>query len=343
MSPRLGRLTLVVVAVAVLLVAPGCGDPAEPTERTLGGARLVGVEVAEDVRAYHGLPADRLPFNDLRGARDVVADGEGGVWLHTTVDLIHVNGDGKIDAHTTRLTPLRAVGSLSLAPDGHLVVGLEAGATWLAPLGSAAERNADVDFGQAVWSDTLGLGFRYADMAFLPDGTWLVSSLSDTHIVAASLDKTYRFVLAPAGSPEPADVRLPDHVRTSVVGLPDGRIAFATNAIDGGPGDGLVYVIESGGLRRVETSGDRPIRRISPGPGGTLLALDGHNISRLDVDTGEVDVLIDLSELGGGHLEPAASSDDDVSRARVAAAPHGDDLLFVADDRLWRLEGAFRG
>ena len=180
MSRCLVRLTLVVMAFAVLVVAPACGDPAEPTDRTLGGARLVGVELAEDVRAYDGLPADQLPFNDLRGARDLVADGEGGLWLLTTVDLIHVDGDGTIDAHTTQLMPLHSVGSLALAPDGHLVMNRESGATWLAPLGPTAERNADVDFGVGIWSDTLGLGFRYADMSFLPDGTWLVSSLSGT-------------------------------------------------------------------------------------------------------------------------------------------------------------------
>jgi len=40
-------------------------------------------------------------------------------------------------------------------------------------------------------------------------------------------------------------------------------------------------------------------------------------------------------------LEPAASSDDGWLDGRIAATADGDDLLFTAGNRLWRLEDAF--
>src|SRR5690606_21469948 len=155
----------------------------------------------------------------------------------------------------------------------------------------------DLEFGEVVSLPDPELPFEEASMSFSAAGELLVSSLSDATIAAVGADGSVRYLLAPEGSPLPAPVRFPHAVRTSVVALADGRVAFATNAIDGGPGDGEVYVLEGEVLRRVETGTGRLVRRIFPGPDGSLLALDGRNISLLDPDTGEVEVLVDLTEL----------------------------------------------
>jgi hypothetical protein len=56
---------------------------------------------------------------------------------------------------------------------------------------------------------------------------------------------------------------------------------------------------------------------------------DVPEISLVDVDTGEIDVLARLDRVEPGDEEP------------VSAVAVGDDLVFTAAGCVWRLEGAF--
>lgn len=359
-GPFVSRLTVVLV-VLVALVVWGCGG--DQGVRTLAGAEMVGVERMEEGAPYAGRHLSEMEFKRLRVALDVASDGHGGLWLLTVEELAHFDDRRRMDARSTPIGPHGGAGALTVTPDGSAMV---AGEPWvrLSPSpGGVKAGPDDLEFGEVVSLPDPELPFEEASMSFSAAGELLVSSLSDATIAAVGADGSVRYLLAPEGSPLPAPVRFPHAVRTSVVALADGRVAFATNAIDGGPGDGEVYVLEGEVLRRVETGTGRLVRRIFPGPDGSLLALDGRNISLLDPDTGEVEVLVDLTELDyvgppgprespwlltreaaapdAQSLEPAASSDDRWLDGRIAATADGDDLLFTAGNRLWRLEDAF--
>jgi hypothetical protein len=182
-------------------------------------------------------------------------------------------------------------------------------------------------------------GFAPLSGSYTADGTLIASRNDAPEIVAVRPDGTVERLLAPATSPEPAPARFDsDTAALTVVALADGRIAFATNAPDDPDVDGRVFVLSGSSVQPLELPDADPIRRIFPGPDGTLLALEGPHISHIDPDTATVDRLIDLSEVAD---ELAPASDEWPPKQDISAAAHGNDLLFTAEYQLWRLPDAF--
>ena len=176
--------------------------------------------------------------------------------------------------------------------------------------------------------------------AYTSNGTLVASKVNAPEIIAIQPDGTVEHLLAPTGSPEPAPARVDsDTAALTVVALPDGRIAFATNAPDDPNLDGRVYLLDGETLQPLDLpEGTHPIRRIFPGPDGTVLALEGPHITQVDPDTGTTDRLIDLSEVAD-ELAPASDAWPPVQD--ISATAHGDDLLFTAEYQVWRLPDAF--
>jgi hypothetical protein len=217
-------------------------------------------------------------------------------------------------------------GQLALAPDGE-VVRVAGGSTTRFPI------LGDSDF------ESGGLPFGPYSGDFLPDGTLVLAARDEPWIAALHPDGSTTNLIVPVGNAEDAPVRFDSTSgRLSVVVLPDGRIAFAANAPDDPDVDGQIYILDGATLTPVDTTSTNAIRRIFPGPDDTLLALDGPNISQLDPDTGHVDQLIDLSEIAD---ELAPANNDWPTDDQISATPLGDDLVFTADNRIWRLPDAF--
>lgn len=324
---RLAFATVVATAV-VSGVAWGAVNSSNANEERLAGAELIAGGGNETARA-DGTSLDSLRFGSEDRPLDVRADLDGGVWLLTTAFLSHFDEDGEVDwaAPGYRSVPSAQV---QVSPTGDVY--------YLSRIDSRMLGN--VVSGPSDDRSPVHPPVPVASASFASDGTLLVSSMTEARIMAVHPDESVSAVLVPAGdAPGPA-LRFDDHARLTVVGLDDGRIVFATNAIDGGDGDGDVYVIDRGELTRLDTTASHGIRRIFPGPDGTVLALDGPNISLLDPDSGQVETLIDLFELGP-ELEPPASADDVWPQGRTSATTVGDDLVFIAENRVWRLDDAF--
>lgn len=328
----IGVLAAVVVSVAVFVAARG----PDASEERLGGATLVG-GAGDQWIPDAGMGLDELWLDDASRVLDVESDGGGRMWILTTRHLVRFDEQSTMEV---------AVSGLHL-PAGQVVV-----------MGGGDQGDGElVQVTQGItttYGDLYDLGddlplwpsVRAAHASSNQDGELLISSMVESRVVAIDPDGSERPVVVPAGEAESnpggvgGAVVYEDDARLSPVGLADGRIVLAANALDGGPGDGEVHVIEDGVLRRVETTARHPIRRIFPGPDGRVLALAGPDISLLDPDSGEVELVVDVSAVGG-DLEPPASSDDRWLQGEVAATALGDDLVFVAQNRIWRLDDAF--
>jgi hypothetical protein len=191
------------------------------------------------------------------------------------------------------------------------------------------------------------------------DGQLLVGGAAGPTIDSLALDGTTHRLLAPASDPGAevvANKRLGPMV--ALHRLPDRRVVFVSDTA----GAFRLHVIDEGQVRNVEGDhGRNPVRftgrppvfwdgttggmlsngphlpamaPLAPGPNGRIITIglgreDAPEISLVDVDTGEIDVL--------ARLEGVEPSD----AAPVSAVAVGDDLVFTAAGCVWRLEGAF--
>jgi hypothetical protein len=191
------------------------------------------------------------------------------------------------------------------------------------------------------------------------DGAMLVGSASGPSIDALSPDGARRRLLAPADDPG-AEVVAPSDLGpiVSLVRLPDQRVVFVSDTTDGfrlSVLDGRRVVPFRGdhGEDPVRSTGGAPVTYpdptdpivdvgprfpvmapLAPGPGGRVITIglgrgDVPEISLVDVDTGEIDVLARLDGVEASDEKP------------VSAVAVGDDLVFTAAGCVWRLEGAF--
>jgi hypothetical protein len=194
------------------------------------------------------------------------------------------------------------------------------------------------------------------------DGSMLVGSASGPSIDSVSLDGATRRLLAPVDDPG-AGVVAPDDLGpiVSLVRLPDQRVVFVSDAPDGFrlsvlDGRRVAPFVGDHGENPVRFMGGAPVTYPDPrdpreqillngprlpamqplalGPGGKVITIglgrgDVPEISLVDVDTGEIDVL--------ARLDGVAPSDDEP----VSAVAVGDDLVFTASGCVWRLEDAF--
>ena len=327
----------IVAAVSAGIVLRDDDAPAETS--SLGGAELLAGPDGPEERPT---PGDRLvdlrlgrdeAYNDFR-AYDVRTDFDGNLYLLTgwaecdNEDcygfISRMDDDLVVEAapRYSSVTP----GQLAVAPDGRVA--------------RLASNTQVFDLSPRREPERLpALGFAPLSGSYTEDGTLVVSAYGEPRIVAVRPDGTVEHLLAPASSPEPAPARFgSDTAALTVVTLPDGRIAFATNAPDDPDLDGRVFLLQGESLQPLDLPDAEPIRRIFPGPDGTLLALEGPHIAQIDPDAATVDRLIDLSEVAD---ELAPASDDWPPVQAISAAAHGSDLLFTADYKLWRLPDAF--
>ena len=188
--------------------------------------------------------------------------------------------------------------------------------------------------------------FRVGALDLTEDGTVLAGGLDEGRIARIGSDGTTTHLLGPAG----AGARVTaDHDLGSVIAVMplDDRVVF----VAGTDGDTHLYVLADTGVRQIpDDEAASPVagtneRRVpllaepypraaitplAPSPDGRILTTgigpDGDpQISLVDVDTGDIEVLATLDD-----VEPTI--DDPVSAAIV-----GDDLIFLAQHQLWRL------
>ena len=196
------------------------------------------------------------------------------------------------------------------------------------------------------------------------DGSMLVGSANGPSIDSLSPDGATRRLLAPADDPG-AEVVAPGDLGpiVSLVRLPDQRVVFVSDTSDGFrlsvlDGRRVVSFLGDRGENPVRFTGGAPVTYPDPrepidqilddgprlpamqplalGRGGRVITIglgrgDVPEISLVDVDTGEIDVLARLDGVEPSDAEP------------VSAVAVDDDLVFTASGCLWRLEGAFAG
>jgi hypothetical protein len=283
----------------------------------------------------------------LREAR-VLSAGEDDFTLFTQAPIepgfVRATVTGQVRAADTFQLPSHT-GALDMAPDGGYAVSQGTEVTEV-----ASDRLARHDT-----SARRAVGAVDVDM----DGLLLVGGAAGPTIDSIALNGTTRRLLAPAADPGAevvANKRLGPIV--ALHRLPDQRVVFVSDTAGGF----RLHVIDGGRVRRVEGEGGRnpvrfsgrpPIGRdgtaggvwaewphfavmapLAPGPGGRVITIglgrgDVPEISLVDVDTGEIDVLARLDRVEPGDEEP------------VSAVAVGDDLVFTAAGCVWRLEGAF--
>lgn len=288
------------------------------------------------------MPLDDMTLDESNRAIDVRTDDDGNLFILVITDdcLDAAACNDLVARFDSELRLSRRFGRYNYQ-SGQIALSFNGKITRIAPSGSF--RYYLESGRQYGYSTVSGPPEPYSG-GYLSDGT-LVQTSTDQPLVAATVDPDGPVVnlMVPQSSAEEAPVRFPsDEGRLTMVVLPDDRIVLATNAPDDPSVDGHLYVLDGTTLTSLEVETDNAIRRIFPGPDGTVLALDGSHISQLDPATGTVDPLIDLSEIAedtGGELAPASDALPPVDA--IAATALGDDLVFTAEDRIWRLADAF--
>lgn len=193
------------------------------------------------------------------------------------------------------------------------------------------------------------LPFSVGALDLADDGTVLAGGMDEGRIARIDTDGTTTHPLGPAGSGAQvtADTDLGPVI--AVMLLDDDRAVF----VAGTDGDTRLYLLDDTAVRQIPADSDEQtspvsgtderrvpdfeepypraaITPLAPSPDGRVLTTgigpDGDpQISLVDVDTGDIEVLATLDD-----VEPTI--DDPVSAAIV-----GDDLIFLAQHQLWRL------
>ncbi len=347
---KFNRAALGTVGAVVLLAGGGAAialrDDRPPPEPRLAGAELIGGNGPE---MYSPLVASlgelRLDETD-HTASQVLADPSGNLLVVTATEacfnarLDASDCDGSIIRYDPRLR--FDIKASHVGPPGALAS--HSDGTALRVAGGSSKLLATPE----DWAVSRRLIGREESFpitpytgAYLPDGIMVLADTHEPWLVTRAPDGTVSNLLTPAGgAPAPLHLDTPT-ARLTVVALPDGRIVFATNAPDDAAHDGRVFIIDGDTLVPLELTTDNPVRRIFPGTDGTLLALDGPHISEIDPDTGATTSLIDLSELTD-ELGPADDLDNwPQTNDQISATVLGDDLVFTADSKIWRLSDAF--
>lgn len=271
-------------------------------EAIAGGGDVRTEEGGPDAAAEVGSDQDEI---DLQSAGRVLVDEDGGVWLLSYLRVIRL-ADGRVDGVYS--TPV-STSSMAVGPGGELYVA-----------GTSAYSTLDVYESESSNPRTVAdLG---GDSLAVDDaGRVLVGSYNADRpsIVAVSPDGEEQDLL-------PSTLESPDGRVPLVAVLSDGRVAFALKE---SPDDFVLWVLDDGEMQMVGGNHDAAARRrattLAPAPDGGLLVTAGDQIERVDVDTGESETLVDLAGAEG----------------TFSAAADGNDLVFLADGRLWRMADAF--
>jgi hypothetical protein len=197
---------------------------------------------------------------------------------------------------------------------------------------------------------------RYAPpaVAALSDGSVLIArhEHAEINVLTPGRTELSRWVGQPGDDDAELELDEPLGEIVALLTLPDDRVLFVPESLDGRQD---LYLIDDAEIHQVEADPGftvdatdppfdyfaRPLQHLAHGPNGTVLVsgmVDNTypRISLLDVDTGEVEVLIDLDEVVISSSDRSSFPDSTLSMVAV-----GDDLIFHADRRLWILEDAF--
>ncbi|MGH9231397.1 MAG: hypothetical protein ACRD07_22170, partial [Acidimicrobiales bacterium] len=175
----------------------------------------------------------------------------------------------------------------------------------------------------------------------VPFAVGAVAMAADRSILVGSRDEARIDAVDPAGNvvgllgPEGSGARVvPDEPLGPVVALlwlPDDRVVFVADTSDGYQ----LHILDDTEVQAVGDPSPRvdplAVTPVTPAPGGRVLTVgldsdDDPTIAVVDVESGTVEVLAVLEV-----VEPS------VERP-VSAVAVGDDVVFLADDRLWRLD-----
>jgi hypothetical protein len=247
---------------------------------------------------------DALDDLDLQSAARVQADAEGNLWVLSVGTLFRI-GDGSVD----RAYDTGDANAMAVSPRGPV----------------AASDRSDVSIFESAEgpSERLSTEFVVDSLAFTVDGTLLAGAAEHLWVKAFEGD---------AGEP-PQDVLTPPSAREDgrvahLTALTDGRVAFATREVQ--EGTFALRLVVDGQAQPVGDDPERALRQdvssIAAAPDARLLVTTSEAIEAVDVDTGESETLVEL----------------DGAEGTFSAAAVDDDLVFLADGRLWRLPQAFR-
>lgn len=298
-------------AIAFELEQAGEPDSVVAGAELIGGGGLLRPGTAREGKLAYA----RLVDVDLDDAIAVAGDGNGGLWILADYYTVLHSKDGQVDLVRTITRPANG---LTVGPSGE-------------PAVSAGQ--AVIELGIDPTSDrlidlSLPPDAQVGDLAVTGEGTILIGDTALGRIDAITPDGGIRHVLSVAQDEIDSEVEVDQPLGQigDVVALPDGHVAFVTW------NDSMTHlrVLDGGGVRTIEIApqdGDRQIGQIFPASASQLLAIfwaDGTHpqIALVDVDTGQTDVIADLEGTEDGAWSATAD---------------GNDVVFLANDRLWRL------
>lgn len=319
---------------------PEAGPQASNSSDTLGTATLFATGDA-DASLGELAPGESTLDQAPVGRAALVTAGSADrfyLYFHQFDVLADVTADGRIEQ--------LGYASTGSAVQGPTVVGFStSGAMAVAQAPSGDEPGSRVllrNF-NAPFDGQVPTAFPVGAVALADDRSLVVGSADEARIDLVGPDGTAVGLLGPAGSDARVVTDEPLGPVVAALRLADNRVVFVADTTDGRQ----LYVLDDTTVRPVEAElrgdqvnpvafeGDDPLATasIAPAPDGRLLTVglvrdDTLAIALLDVDEGTVEV---LTELEG--IEPSAERP-------ISAAAVGDDVVFLADGRLWRIAGA---
>lgn len=336
------RLAVVLSLLSAWMLISGCGD--DPPR--LGGADLFAM--GGDATVAELGSGDRSLDESPVELATLVASGVDNR-LYVLVEepgieyLIQARTNGSIQSvgYADTGSVLQRQLALAVGPTGGMVVAEDAGVESMLLV-----RDYDQSFDRQVH-----VALQVGAAALAEDGSMLVGSRTGTRIDAVDARDNVVGVLGPPESEAQVILDEPLGAVVSLLRLPDDRVVFVADSADGY----RLYVVDDTEVHPVEAELDgqefNPVRssgerRTDPSHRVDRLAMTpialgadervltigigrqgDPSIALVDIDTGDVEV---LAELVG--VEP--SIDQPISAAAV-----GDDVIFLAQDQLWKLEG----
>jgi len=317
------------------VVSPEPTGPVDVAQPRVAGAELIGGGGRLDPGAAAAVSVGCASLDDLNleTATALSVDGDGGVWLLLPGTGQEVSprrlgfGDSRaVRADGGRIDVVRDLGGpgwLAVEPDGNVRVVVR-GEEVVSVAGADPAKDREIEL------ELLGAVFA---LTVAEDGSVLVGGRGEIE------------VFGPDGNPT-GEIPLDDTDGqvAALVALPDDRAAFVMDQTDE-PGDSPLYLATGEDVRNVDIDpldGGRRLTAIAPGTDGRLLGIaaesDTHpQIVTIDIDSGQVRTVAELEEVVPNPEGPGGTAG---VLWPVAAAAAGDDLLFLADGRAWRLAGA---
>lgn len=320
-------------AVALVMVVRSPTGDGGTGARVIGGGGDVLPGLVDAGRTV-ALDEVNLGTGDTEGSGWMIrSDGRDGFWVLVESTLLHARRRQVDDVRRVVDDP---VTRFAVGPDGE-IAGYVLGSDTVHLLGPGPD--GDVDSGAAVEA-----------VAFTSDGTLLVAAANAIRAFPVTGEP---HVLVGTSDHPDAEIRVDQPLGSIrlLAPLDDGRLAFTTD--DPAAERTRLHLVDAGTHRSVDlryaNNGGRTMYDLTPAPDGRLLAVvsvpgqdlasDGSaappvvgvrkQVALIDPDSGEAEIIADVAD-----VDPEGNY--------VSVAAVGDDLVFLADGRIWELESAFR-